>query len=134
MLNQELIGKWSTPVPNMVEPTAVHKFVEAIGDLNPIYQKIAPPTFPITFDYGHIEGLDIPHAGLIHGEQNFHYERPLMIGETLLCSYRIADTYSRKGSLGKMTFLLYEQQGVTDAGELVFSMKSTVIMTEKGGE
>ena len=141
MINPELIGKWSTPVENWIEKGAVRKFAEAIGDTNPLYvdetyaknarhgRLVAPPTFMRTLDYGVVEGLNVPSEGLIHGEQQFHYERPLFVGETVWCSYRLAETYSRSGSLGKMTFLIFEEKGVTPQGETVFTSKSTVIMT-----
>ncbi len=143
MINQELIGKWSTPVENWIEKGAVRKFAEAIGDQNPIYvdetyaknsrygRIIAPPTFVRTLEYGVIEGLVIPTEGLIHGEQQFHFERPLYVGESLWCSYCLGDTYSRSGSLGKMTFLIFEEKGVTSQGETVFTSRSTVIMTQR---
>ena len=143
MINQDLVGKWSTPVENWIEKGAVRKFAEAIGDPNPRYvdeayangtrrgRLIAPPTFSRTFDYGVIEGLQIPVEGLIHGEQQFHFERPIYVGESLLCSYRLASVNSRSGSLGQMTFLLFEEKGATPAGDVVFTSKSTVIMTQR---
>ncbi len=142
MINQELIGKWSTPVENSIEKGAVRKFAQSIGDPNPLYvdevyakesrhgRLIAPPTFARTLDYGVVVGLVIPTEGLIHGEQQFHFERPLYVGETLWCSYRLGESYSRSGSLGKMTFLIFEEKGVTPQGETVFTSRSTVIMTQ----
>ncbi len=142
MINQELIGKWSTPVENWIERGAVRKFAEAIGDPNPLYvdetyakksrhgRLIAPPTFARTLDYGVIDGLVIPTEGLIHGEQQFHFERPLYVGETIWCSYRLGESYSRSGSLGKMIFLIFEEKGVTSQGEILFTSRSTVIMTQ----
>ena len=142
MINQQLIGQWSTPVENLIEKGAVRKFAQAIGDANPLYvdeayaqgtrygRLLAPPTFSRTFDYGVVEGLVVPTDGLIHGEQQFHYERPLYVGESFWCSYRIADTYTRSGSLGKMIFLIYEQKGVSANGDTVFTSKSTVILTQ----
>jgi hypothetical protein len=69
------VGKRSNKVKNLVERGAVKKFAEAIGDVHPIYidvetgsnsrfqNNIAPPTFPRTFDYGVIEGLNLPNKG-----------------------------------------------------------------------
>ncbi len=73
---QELVGRRSNTVSNWVERGAVRKFAQAIGDDNPLYydedaaqqsrygRLIAPPTFPITFDYGAIAGLTLPTARL----------------------------------------------------------------------
>ena len=94
---KDCIEKRSKPVKNSVERGAVKKFAEAIGDLHPIFideeigkqsrygTNIAPPTFPRVFDYGVIEGLNLPSKGLIHGEQIYHYKRPLLVGEEITC-------------------------------------------------
>src|SRR4051812_21214325 len=100
---KESIGKRSKPVKNLVERGAVKKFAEAIGDLHPIFideevgkksrhdKNIAPPTFPRVFDYGVIEGLNLPAKGLIHGEQIYHYNRPLLVGEEVICYTEVKD-------------------------------------------
>lgn len=72
---------------------------------------IAPPTFSRTFEYGIVEGFQLEGDGLIHGEQVFHFERPIYVGEEVYCSMRVADTYTRDGGSGKMTFYLFEQKG-----------------------
>ncbi len=140
----DFIGRWSTPVPNLVERGAVWKFAEAIGDPNPVYRDevvaeqsrfgrmIAPPTFSRTFDYGTIEGFELQGEGLIHGEQVFHFERPIYVHEEVFCSTRVADTYTRDGGSGKMTFYLFEQKGQSTSGELIFTAKVNVIQRVGG--
>jgi len=78
---EELIGKRSNPVQNTIERGAVRKFAEAIGDPHPVFTdpafaaekgfkaNIAPPTFPVTFDYGIIEGLDFRKLGSYTGNK-----------------------------------------------------------------
>ncbi|MHB1626787.1 MAG: MaoC family dehydratase N-terminal domain-containing protein [Bacilli bacterium] len=141
-MDNSIVGVWSQPVANVVERGAVRKFADAIGDPNPLYRDeeyargtrfgrlIAPPTFCRTFDFGIIEGLDIAQEGLIHGEQSFHFERPIYVGEELWCSECLADTYTRSGGSGKMTFLILEQKGETKGGELVFTSRANVIRKE----
>ncbi|PAE34737.1 MaoC family dehydratase N-terminal domain-containing protein [Bacillus sp. 7884-1] len=136
------VGKCSTRVKNVVERGAVKKFAEAIGDLHPIYfdeetgrnsrfqNNIAPPTFPRTFDYGVIEGLNLPNKGLIHGEQTFHYERPLMVGEEILCYSEVKKYFEKKGNFGEMGFLVLESFGKDLAGNTIFSSTSTVVISE----
>jgi acyl dehydratase len=65
-----LVGERSEAVSNVVEKEAVRKFAEAIGDPNPLYvdeaaaeksrygNLVTLPTFPNTFEYGEIEGMD----------------------------------------------------------------------------
>ncbi len=139
---QSYIGKRSTSVENCVEKGAVRKFAEAIGDPHPIYVdeeagkrsryrgNIAPPTYPRVFDYGRIEGFHLPNDGLIHGEQSFHYERPLKVGENIHCYKKIKDYYERNGSDGTLGFLVIEDVGDDLDGERIFTSEAIVIITE----
>ena len=80
MLYEKFVGQCSEPVKNLVERGAVKKFAEAIADPNPLYvdeasakrsrhgRLLAPPTFPRTFDYGQIEGLELPAADILHSQ------------------------------------------------------------------
>jgi acyl dehydratase len=139
---KEHIGKQSNKVKNMVERGAVKKFAEAIGDLHPIFvdeetgknsrysRNIAPPTFPRVFDYGAIDGLNLPNKGLIHGEQTYHYERPLLAGEEITCYSAVKNYFEKKGTQGEMGFLVLESFGEDEMGQVVFTSTQTVIITE----
>jgi acyl dehydratase len=141
-LFKDQIGKQSNKVKNEVERGAVKKFAEAIGDLHPIYfdeetgrnsrnkANIAPPTLPRIFDYGVIEGLNLPNKGLIHGEQTFHYERPLRVGETINCYTKVKSYFEKKGNFGEMGFLVVENYGEDLSGVLIFSSSSTIVISE----
>lgn len=139
---KHLIGSASEKVKNSIEQGAVRKFAEAIGDENPLFideaagacskykRNLAPPTFPVTLSYGTIEGLKLPSKGLIHGEQSFHYEKPLLVGDTVYCSSKLVNYRERKGSGGNMGMLTIERLGETEEGDLIFSMKQVVIINE----
>ncbi|WHY88377.1 MaoC family dehydratase N-terminal domain-containing protein [Neobacillus novalis] len=139
---KDQIGKLSNKVRNAVERGAVKKFAEAIGDLHPIYfdeetgrlsyykNNIAPPTFPRVFDYGVIEGFNLPNKGLIHGEQTFHYERPLLVGEELYCYTKVKNYFEKKGSFGEMGFLVLENNGEDLEGKTIFSSTATIVISE----
>ncbi|WP_257350417.1 MaoC family dehydratase N-terminal domain-containing protein [Pseudalkalibacillus decolorationis] len=136
------IGKRSSVVKNTVERGAVKKFAESIGDMHPIFvceetgkqsrykNNIAPPTFPRVFDYGTIEELNLPNKGLIHGEQTYHYERPLIVGEEIRCYSEVTNYYERKGKSGEMGFLLLKRYGEDLEGNLIFTEEQVVIITE----
>ncbi|MGI9048268.1 MAG: MaoC family dehydratase N-terminal domain-containing protein [Rubrobacteraceae bacterium] len=142
MLYREFVGKSSEPVRNLVERGAVRKFAEAIADPNPLYvderaaeqnrygRLLAPPTFPRTFDYGEIEGLRLPGSGMIHGEFDIVYERPILVGEGLLCRMELKDSYDKQSRRGLLGFLLFERTGESPAGERVFTMNDIVVVTE----
>ncbi|MBN8235234.1 MaoC family dehydratase N-terminal domain-containing protein [Halobacillus kuroshimensis] len=134
---KEAVGKKSTPVKNVVERSAVKKFAEAIGDPHPLFideeavqRNIAPPTFPRVFEYGGIEGLRLPEKGLIHGEQHYHYNRPLYVGEDVYCYAQVDDYYERSGRSGDMGFLKVKRYGEDIDGRLIFSEEQVVIITE----
>ena len=142
MLYEGFVGRSSQPVRNVVEREAVRLFAEAIADPSPLYRDegsagrsrygrlLAPPTFPRTFDYGRIEGLELPRAGLIHGEFRISYERPLLVGDELLCRLTLKDSYDKEGRRGPLGLLLFERTGESVGGELVFTTNDTVIITE----
>lgn len=133
------LNKPSQPVKNEVEKGAIRKFAQAIGDDNPLYVSedaaaasrygkiVAPPTFARTFDYGLIEGLQFETKGLIHADERFRYHRPIYAGDVLFCSRQLVDVFEKSGSLGKMTFLVYEQKAVDESGSPVVVSKSTII-------
>ncbi|WP_082234468.1 MaoC family dehydratase N-terminal domain-containing protein [Halobacillus massiliensis] len=134
---EDAIGKRSNKVKNAVERGAVKKFAEAIGDPHPIFidvekykRNVAPPTFPRVFDYGEIEELNLPKKGLIHGEQIYHYERPLYVGEEISCYTEVKDYFEKNGKSGNMGFLKVKRYGDDLEGNLIFSEEQVVIITE----
>ena len=142
MLYREFVGLRSEPVENLVERGPVRRFAEAIADPNPLYtdervaaesrygRLLAPPTFPRTFDYGSIDGLDLPRVGLIHGEFSISYERPLLVGDEVLCSMQLKDSYGKRGRRGRLDFLVFERTGEDAGGERIFTTNDIVVVTE----
>ena len=142
MLYERFVGRSSEPVRNVVERDAVRLFAEAIADPSPLYRDeerakrsrygrlLAPPTFPRTFDYGRVEGLELPPAGLIHGEFRISYKRPLLVGDEVLCRLQLKDSFDKDGRRSLLGFLLFERTGEDPEGNLVFTTNDTVVVTE----
>lgn len=143
---EEYIGLSSEPVENLVECGAVRKFAGAIGYANPFYTDslpsaengvhgriVAPPTFPRVFDYGVIAGMEAPDLGWIHGEHRIVYERPLFVGETVMCRVEAVQYFEKEatksGLLGFLGFLVTARFGDSPEGERIFEMRDTVIAT-----
>jgi acyl dehydratase len=134
-------GHRSEAVSNVVDKDAVLRFAEAIGDPNPLYRDeeaakasrygrlLAPPTFPRTFQYGEIGGVGSPGQGFIHGEHRIRYERPLFVGEEVLCYAEVKDYYEKEGREGTLGFLISERVGESPEGERIFAMVDTAILT-----
>jgi acyl dehydratase len=142
VLYGRFVGRYSEPVRNVVKREAVRLFAEAIADPRPLYRDeeaaersrygrlLAPPTFPRTFDYGRVEGLELPPAGLIHGEFRISYKRPLLVGDELLGRLTLKDSYDKEGRRGLLGFLIFERTGKDPEGNLVFTTNDTVVVTE----
>ncbi|WP_067726183.1 MaoC family dehydratase N-terminal domain-containing protein [Oceanobacillus damuensis] len=139
---KDAIGKKSKKVKNTVERGAVKKFAEAIGDVHPIFvdeeygnqsrygRNIAPPTFPRVFDYGEIEDFYLPNIGLIHGEQIYHYERPILVGEEIYCYTEVVDYYEKTGNMGLLGFVILKGYGEDAEGKNIYTEKQSAIISE----
>lgn len=139
---KDSIGKQSNKVKNIVERGMVKRFAEAINDSHPIFtdeefgkqsrygQNIAPPTFSRVFEYGEVDGLHLPNIGLIHGEQTYHYERPLLVGEAVYCYTSVVDYFEKNGSNGLLGFIILKRYGEDPEGEIIFTEEQTVVISE----
>ena len=128
-LSRDLIGRESEVALFEVERGAIRKFAEAVQDQTPecLRGEVAPPTFPTTFRMT-IPGLTFDLARVLHGAQEYRYERPLRAGDRVRCRLRVADVYQRKGRLGEMTFLILALEGRDESGTSVFTGTTTAIL------
>ncbi|MFC7441088.1 MaoC family dehydratase N-terminal domain-containing protein [Laceyella putida] len=139
IIDRSVIGSTSEVKVFEVEKGAIRAFAHAIGDDNPLYTDeafakehgyaslVAPPTFPTTFRVP-IPNVKFELSRVLHGEQEYSYERPIVAGDILRCVNRVVDVYERQGKLGTMTFLVTEIRGEDLDGKLVFCGKSTAIL------
>jgi len=142
MLDKNAIGRSSPPTLNEVEKGAIRRFAEALGDYNPIYYDeeyaralgyptiVAPPTFPASFhsaaDLRELLGVGI--KSLLHAEQAFEYERPILAGDRIYVSTRVSDVLERQGPAGKMDVALIQDEGRDEEGNLVFKARRTLVV------
>jgi acyl dehydratase len=147
-LNQGLKGKTYRPIELAVDRDRVTRFAEAIGDEDPRFRdpeaarseghpnQLAPPTFPTTIQIlASAQVVVDPELGLdysrvVHGEQEFEWRRPIVVGDVLRATPRIADLYAR----GPNEFLVIENE-ITDAdGQVVCISRATLLSrgTAKG--
>jgi acyl dehydratase len=129
IVSRELIGRQSDEVLVEVERGAIRKFAEAVGDTTEacLRGEVAPPTFPTTIRIP-IPGVTFDLARVLHGSQEYRFQRPIRAGDRLRCRTSLADVYQREGRLGAMTFLIIELEGRGENGEPVFTGRSTVIV------
>jgi acyl dehydratase len=142
MLERSLIGREGEPVVHDVERGAILRFVEALGDPNPIYVDeeaaraagypgiVAPPTFPVvlTVNERFRHSLDLGTRSLLHGEQQIEYGRPIVAGDRITVKTRVADVQERAGASGPMDILVLEDEGRDGSGALVFRTRATLVL------
>ena len=116
-------------VPFTVEPQRVAAFRQVFGQTQGV-----PPTFPTAAEFMVLPTivadpvLALDYTRVVHGSQEYLYERPLVEGERLTIRSRIASVRVR-GSTGLLTI---EMELVDDAGETVVTARSTMI--ERGSD
>ena len=65
---------------------------------------------------------------ILHGEQEFTYHRPLLVGDTLTASGSVKDVYAKEGSGGRtMTFVVTETVWSDADGEPVVTATMTLL-------
>jgi len=134
-----------------VDPDRVADFATAVGEDNPVFfdadaartqgfpGPLAPPTFTVTqiFQVPRDErerrlGANLDYARVLHGEQEFIYERLPIAGETLQGTMRIAKDFTKEGKRGgSMRFVTYESRFTDPEGDLVLTANYTLIETAK---
>jgi acyl dehydratase len=146
-LNQSLKGKEYQGVSFAVDRDRVNRFADAIGDADPIYrdpeaakaagfsEQVAPPTFVTVMQImtsGQVVGdqeLGLDYTRVVHGEQEYEWRRPVVVGDVLTATPRIADIYAR----GPNEFLVIEAQIRDGSGDTVVVARSTLLSRGTAG-
>lgn len=159
---KQLVGDTRRTVEGFeVERGKVAEFARAIRDPADVYLDEAaardagyetipaPPTFARTarFPRYRPENVDRPlgfdlgfdPARVVHGEQEYEYERPLYVGDVLAGETTVEEVSRRDGGWGgTLTFGVFRTDFADETGEHVLSARNTRIETERaiegGGE
>jgi acyl dehydratase len=134
-----------------VERGKVREFALAVGEDNPIYfdpeearrhglpDIVAPPTFTVT-QLWHVSreerearlGANLDYERVLHGEQEFVYNRLPFAGEVLKGAMRISNDVTKEGRRGgSMRFVTYESRFTDADGEEVLTAYYTLLETSK---
>jgi acyl dehydratase len=135
MPSKDMIGRVLSTGTATVSADHVKHFAAALGDANPEYATLAPPTYPIAFMTEAMSGgmntfleLGLNFMTLVHGEQEFEFVRPVKVGETLTLTGRIADVYEKTNSAGAvLDFVVLETEGKDQGGTPVFYSRNVLI-------
>jgi acyl dehydratase len=134
-----------------IERGKVREFALAVGEDNPIFfdvdaarahglpDIVAPPTFTVTQIWQVSReqreqqlGANLDYERVLHGEQEFEYQRLPFAGEILRGTMRISKDFTKPGKRGgEMRFVTYESRFVDVQGEEVLTAYYTLIETAK---
>jgi acyl dehydratase len=125
-VEQSLVGREFPPTrPYTVSVEKVRDFVAATGgeyDGGPV-----PPTFPIVLAFdamnAFLEAESIDLFRIVHGEQKFHYERPVVPGDVLTATLTVVSLRQIGGN-----DIIGTASQITDAdGALVCTTNATLV-------
>lgn len=141
-LDHERLGDHSVPQVYDLERGAIRKFAAALGFHDPIYFStekareagypdiVAPPTFAVTLLPWNIPGLELPVAGVLHGEQEFEWDRPLCAGQRVVVTGWVDEVKSRTGQGGQMTMITIASEAAVESGGSAFRARALLVVTE----
>ena len=125
---QDAIGRDGEPRTVLVERGAIERFAAAIGDDNPAYPDIAPPTFLRS------AGLAIPPLPdsdavprALDGGSEWTYGEPVRPGDAITLVTQMESLIEREGRMGAMLIASYLTRYTNQRGELAATQRNTVI-------
>jgi len=147
-VNPELLDTVFEPMePYVVGREKVREFASAVFATAPIHHDVdaaiaagysdlvAPPTFPIVIQEKTLHqllshpGAGIDFSRVVHGDQKFEYQRPLVAGDEVVATIRVTMIQS----LGGHTMVTSESTITTTAGEPVVVATSTLVIRGEEG-
>jgi len=129
-VDQSLVGRQFPPTrPYVVAEEQLRDFAAATGGE---YAGRAPATFPIVLAFGamnaFLEAERIDLFRIVHGEQKFAYERPIVPGDVLTATLTVAGVRQIAGN----DIISTTSEITDDAGALVCTTSATLV--HRGGE
>ena len=147
-VNPELIDTVFEPTEAyLVGREKVREFASAVFATAPLHHDVdaavaagypdvvAPPTFPIVIQEKTLQqllshpGAGIDFSRVVHGDQKFEYERPLVAGDEVIARLRV----TKIQSLGGHTMVTSESTITTTDGEPVVAATSTLVIRGEEG-
>ena len=130
-LNTALVGKSYDVVDYTIERDAVNRFVDAIGEEDPIYRDaeaakaagfrdlVAPPMFCVVYSGPALGpaildpevGINLP--AMVHGGQEFEWGEPVCAGDVITTTARCKEIYEQDGR----GFYVFESVSTNQVGE-----------------
>jgi acyl dehydratase len=124
-VDQSLVGRQFPPTrPYVVSEERLREFAAATGG---DYTGRAPATYPIVVAFdamnAFLEDEGIELARIVHGEQRFAYERPIVTGDVLTATLTVAGLRQIAGN----DIITTSSEITDDAGSLVCTASATLV-------
>src|SRR4051812_31095601 len=146
-LDPSFVGRsWPSTEPYIVGREKIREFAAAIGADDPLYHDpeaaraagyadvVAPPTFPTVVTMAasrqivNDPGLGLDYTRVVHGDQRFSYTRPVVAGDTLICTNTVEEITRRGGH----DFLTTRTDVTSESGEPIVTAWSKLV--QRGAE
>jgi len=148
-----LIGKVGETMVLEVEKGAIRRYVDALGDPNPLHWDegaakragfrtiVAPPGFfgwpakwgaagpffpPLREEVTALIA-DAGYTRGLYGGVEYDFFHPVLAGDVLSATPKVKDIYEREGKTGKMVFLVIETTYTNQNGQMVARARETAI-------
>ena len=147
-LDHSFVGReFPSRAPYQVGREKVREYASAVGDDSPVCHDpaaaraagysdvVAPPTFAFTLTMRAMNdavadpALGLQYGRVVHGEQRFHFERPIVAGDELTVTTTIADITVKRSN----EYLTTRSEIHDSYGELVAVTHEVIVSRGTGG-
>jgi acyl dehydratase len=136
------VGVESPPILYEIENGMIKRFVQAVGDPNPLWQNeeyaittrydgiIAPPNFVLTLGFDKmLQGfLADSEITILHGSTELECYKIIRPGDSIIVISTIRNIRERQGEIGKMLFVTFDMLYKNQKEELVANCHQMAIL------
>ena len=125
---QAAVGRNGEQRSVTVERGAIERFARAIGDDNPTFPDIAPPTFLRSVGLAipaFPDGESVPRV--LDGGSEWTYGGPVRPGDTITFTTQMETLVEREGRMGSMLIATYLTTYTNQRSEVAATQRNTVI-------
>ena len=151
MVDASVVGLTLPSTHARVEHERLERFLDALGETNPIYRDRAaaeaagfsdrpiPPTYLFCLPmlesenpFAILQKLEVDLARVLHGEQSFAYRAPVHVGDALSFTPTIVAVREKKG--GALTMIDVATRVVNGRGEEVADLVHVIVVRNDAGQ
>jgi hypothetical protein len=130
-LKAKLGVEWQ-PRSYPIEREMISRFVRAVGDTDPRWQKgnIAPPTFVLAIGFEQFvdDLMSLAAFGtVLMGGTEIECHQPIKLGDVITVVFKITNLREREGKMGRMAFMTFDSSYKNQKKETVANCRQMVI-------